>query len=294
MFLRSLNPAEWNQVNWIPRHTFELSPDLGYWAEAVHPGGSLYPMWSTVHVDERWVNVASLPMLYAMLSRYHVGGAFAAGVALIGRLWFLAPRSSLWSRLVPAIPPAGALALSALATMVAIAILEHAMIRGVLRTERSAGTVTAFGPDPVLRLHEAIIIGASAFASSDPLVLMLGIASLALLVAVRRAALNPDAKVAPIGLYTVGLGLIATLLVLDLIIDDGRFIPGLAATTPVRASALGCFSRSGPIVRGVGSAWVSAAGVGHAVHRWRHSSAGWSLHFDHGNGIGGNRYCCVG
>ncbi|MDG1411741.1 MAG: hypothetical protein P8L46_00820 [Acidimicrobiales bacterium] len=108
-----------------------------------------------------------------------------------------------------------------------------------MRAIPPAGTATAFGPDPVLRLHEAIITGASAFASSDPLVLMLGIASLALLVAVGRAALNPDAKVAPIGFYTVGLGLIATLLVLDLIIDDGRFIPGLAATTPARASGFG-------------------------------------------------------
>lgn len=316
----------------------DVSPDLGYWAEAVDPDGSLYPMWSTVHVNDRWVNVTSLPMLYAMLPLYHVGGAlaagvvplagtvaaaaaaawlageiggrrratfwmvgaaspltiyaldlwehslgvaamvaaitlslrasrgegswrpaavagllfglaatmrqealvygFVAGVALIGRLWFLTPRSSLWSRLVRTTPPSGAVALGALATMAANTILEHAMIGGVTRTGRSAGTAAAFGSDLGLRWREAIITGASAFPSSEPLLLVVGIATVALLVAIGRAALNPDAKAAPIGLYTVGLGLIAILLVLDLIVEGGRFIPGLAATTPIAALGL--------------------------------------------------------
>jgi hypothetical protein len=58
----------------------DLSPDLGYWAEPADPDGSLYPMFSTSHIDERWVNVTSLPMIYAAYPLYLVGGATLAGV----------------------------------------------------------------------------------------------------------------------------------------------------------------------------------------------------------------------
>jgi hypothetical protein len=64
-----------------------LSPDLGYWAEAVDPDGHLYPMFSTVHVDGKWVNVTSLPMLLVALPLYKVGGALAAGlIPVLGTL----------------------------------------------------------------------------------------------------------------------------------------------------------------------------------------------------------------
>ena len=316
----------------------DVSPDLGYWAEAVDPDGSLYPMWSTTHVDDQWVNVTSLPMLYAMLPLYRFGGplaagvvpligtvaaaaaaawlageiggrrratfwmvgaaspltiyaldlwehslgvaamvaaitlslrasrdegfwrpaaaagllfgvaaamrqealvyGFVAGVTLIGRLWFFSPRTSFWSRSVRTFFPATALVLGALTTTAANAILEHAMIGGIPRTGRSMGTASAVGSDLGLRLREAMITGASAFPSSDPLWLLLAVATVVLLVAVGRAALNPDAKAAPAGLYTLGLGLIASLLVLDLVVEGGRFIPGLAATTPVAVLGL--------------------------------------------------------
>jgi len=57
-----------------------LSPDLGYWAVAADPDGSLYPMWSTSQVDSSWINVTTLPMLLIALPLYKVGGAFAAGL----------------------------------------------------------------------------------------------------------------------------------------------------------------------------------------------------------------------
>lgn len=65
----------------------DLRPDLGYWAESADPDGSLYPMWSTVQLDDQWVNVTSLPMLYVALPLYVVGGALLAGlVPIVGTL----------------------------------------------------------------------------------------------------------------------------------------------------------------------------------------------------------------
>jgi len=64
-----------------------LSPDLGYWAEAADPEGALYPMFSTAHVDGKWINATSLPMLLIALPIYKVGGALAAGlIPVLGTL----------------------------------------------------------------------------------------------------------------------------------------------------------------------------------------------------------------
>ena len=57
-----------------------LSPDLGYWAEAVDPDGSLYPMFQTAAVENGWVNVTTLPMLLLALPLYLLGGPLAAGL----------------------------------------------------------------------------------------------------------------------------------------------------------------------------------------------------------------------
>jgi len=51
-----------------------ISPDLGYWAEAADPDGSLYPMFATTPIDGGWVNVTTLPMLYVALPLYDLGG----------------------------------------------------------------------------------------------------------------------------------------------------------------------------------------------------------------------------
>lgn len=77
----------------------DLSPDLGYWAEEHDPDGSLYPMFSTSHVGDQWVNVTTLPMLYLALPLYALGGAHLAGlVPVLGTVlaalgaWTLARR----------------------------------------------------------------------------------------------------------------------------------------------------------------------------------------------------------
>ncbi|MEX2099920.1 MAG: hypothetical protein WEB19_00760 [Acidimicrobiia bacterium] len=51
-----------------------LDPDLGYWAARYDPDGHLHPLYYTDHVGHRWVNVTTLPMLYAAYPLYLVGG----------------------------------------------------------------------------------------------------------------------------------------------------------------------------------------------------------------------------
>lgn len=53
--------------------------DLGYWAEAHDPDGSLFPMFSTRHFDDGgWVNATTLPMLYVAAPLHQAGGMRAA------------------------------------------------------------------------------------------------------------------------------------------------------------------------------------------------------------------------
>jgi hypothetical protein len=51
-----------------------LDPDLGYWAEPWDPDGRLHPLYYTSHVGSRWVNVTTLPALYAGYPLYRLGG----------------------------------------------------------------------------------------------------------------------------------------------------------------------------------------------------------------------------
>ena len=51
-----------------------LDPDVGYWAERWDPAGRLHPLYYTTHPNHRWVNVTTLPMLYAAYPLYLAGG----------------------------------------------------------------------------------------------------------------------------------------------------------------------------------------------------------------------------
>ncbi|HEX7168704.1 MAG TPA: hypothetical protein VF230_17120 [Acidimicrobiales bacterium] len=55
-----------------------LDPDVGYWAERWDPDGSLHPLWYTSHLGDRWVNLTTLPMAYAALPLWELGGYRAA------------------------------------------------------------------------------------------------------------------------------------------------------------------------------------------------------------------------
>jgi hypothetical protein len=52
----------------------DLSPDLGYWAHAFDPHGTLHPIALTDHLRGEWVNVTTLPMLYAGYPLYELVG----------------------------------------------------------------------------------------------------------------------------------------------------------------------------------------------------------------------------
>jgi hypothetical protein len=55
----------------------DLNPDLGYWAQALDRDGVLHPITLTRHLGGRWVNVTTLPMIYAAYPLYELGGARA-------------------------------------------------------------------------------------------------------------------------------------------------------------------------------------------------------------------------
>ncbi|MCJ7438361.1 MAG: hypothetical protein MUP97_11460 [Acidimicrobiia bacterium] len=52
----------------------DLDPDLGYWAEDQDPEGSVHAIAMTYRIGDRWVNVTTLPMIYAALPLYELGG----------------------------------------------------------------------------------------------------------------------------------------------------------------------------------------------------------------------------
>jgi hypothetical protein len=76
------------------------APDLGYWAEAYDPDGSLYPMWSTAQVGDSWVNVSTLPMLYVAAPLWRLGGArLAILVPVLGAVLAAAAAAAIAGRI---------------------------------------------------------------------------------------------------------------------------------------------------------------------------------------------------
>ena len=51
-----------------------FDPDIGYWAEKWDPDGRVHPLYYTTHVGHRWINATTLPVLYAALPLYKLGG----------------------------------------------------------------------------------------------------------------------------------------------------------------------------------------------------------------------------
>ncbi|HZN12667.1 MAG TPA: hypothetical protein VFB78_00230 [Acidimicrobiales bacterium] len=78
----------------VMKHEHRVSPDVGYWAERWDRDGSLHPLYRTAHIKGHWVQVTTLPMLYAAYPLYRLGGyrlalllpmAGAVAAALAGR-----------------------------------------------------------------------------------------------------------------------------------------------------------------------------------------------------------------
>jgi hypothetical protein len=51
-----------------------FDPDIGYWAEEWDADGSLHPFAYTSRYGDKWVNVTTVPMLYAAAPLYDIGG----------------------------------------------------------------------------------------------------------------------------------------------------------------------------------------------------------------------------
>jgi hypothetical protein len=72
-----------------------LDPDVGYWAQSYDPTGVLQPLHYTYRVGDKWVNVTTLPMLYAAYPLYVVGGD--RGVLLLPMLGGVACALAAWA-----------------------------------------------------------------------------------------------------------------------------------------------------------------------------------------------------
>lgn len=115
-------------------------------------------------------------------------------------------------------------------------LLEDLVIGDSRRAGRSAGTASRVGVDVLLRAEEAVMTLASPFARSEFVYLLLAVVVVGALVELgRRADLDGDAT-RPLAMV---LGAVGALVVVDFAIGGMAFIPGLAATTPVAALAVG-------------------------------------------------------
>ena len=58
----------------MAHHGGGLDPDVGYWAADQDPEASLHGLYFTTRVGDRYLNVTTLPMIYAALPLYELGG----------------------------------------------------------------------------------------------------------------------------------------------------------------------------------------------------------------------------
>ena len=54
-----------------------LKPDVGYWAATWDPNGEHHPLIYTERHGKQWVQVTSLPFVYAGLPLWRIGGTAA-------------------------------------------------------------------------------------------------------------------------------------------------------------------------------------------------------------------------
>jgi hypothetical protein len=155
----------------------DLDPDLGYWAERFDPDGVAHPIALNTRIGDRWVNVTTLPMVYAAVPLYELGGL--RGILLLpmigGVLTALAARA-LAQRLGASGTPA--FWLVGLATPVAVYALdfwEHtlgtaAMLWAVVLMLDAAGATRRARAPWVLAAAGAALFGVAATMRTEALV----------------------------------------------------------------------------------------------------------------------------
>lgn len=164
-------------------------PDVGYWAAASDPDTLAHPLYYTVRFEDRYVNVTTLPMLFAAKPLYELGGvrlalalpmlgalgAAFAGRALAGRLGARFPDRAFWC--VGLFSPIAIYALDLWEHTIGVALMGGAVVvlvdlvderRGAVFAGLTAGL--AFGAAATLRT-EALLYGAACTAVALALVL---------------------------------------------------------------------------------------------------------------------------
>ena len=110
-----------------------LDPDIGYWAERWDPEGRLHPLYYTFHLGERWVNVTTLPALYAAYPLFKVFGYHGTLlVPMLGSVLAAVAARALTRRLRPGDERTGWLAfwvvgLASPLTVYALDFWEHSL-----------------------------------------------------------------------------------------------------------------------------------------------------------------------
>ena len=188
-----------------------LDPDIGYWAARWDPSGRLHPLYSTAHLSHRWVNVTTLPALYAAYPLFRLGGYRAALlVPMLGAVLAALAARALARRLgaddrwgwaafwvVGLASPITVYALDFWEHSLGVALVAWGAVLLVDLVERRAGWRGALGA--------GLLFGAAATMRTEALVYAaVGTGAACLVVLVRRRSVG--AAIAAGLLVTAGLG----------------------------------------------------------------------------------------
>ncbi len=151
-----------------------------------------------------------------------------------------------------------AMAATTVAVLAVNAVLDWALIGEAARVERGVGTVGLVGSDLSARLADAFVTAAGFSAGTGPAAVATGLALVSALVVVGLVA---DRTSWP---RRWALALVVAVLLAGSapLLGGLRFVPGLAATTPLAVAGV---ARAGRVP---GGRWVAAVAVGGALGVW--------------------------
>jgi hypothetical protein len=203
---------------------------LDFWEHSLGLGLVLWGIVAVLDSTSRarvapWVPVAAglAFSTAAALRQEALVYGFLAGVVLVAHLF-------MTGRPLTALLRGAGMLIGTAAGLAANAAFEWWVFGTTLRAGRGGGTAAAAGTDLVVRAQEALITGVGPLSGTNASALLLAAVLLGLLLAIGVGADRPLVEQRVIW---AGLAAVALLVVLDLIVDGMRFIPGLAATTPL-------------------------------------------------------------
>jgi hypothetical protein len=210
----------------------DLKPDLGYWAERWDPTGIAHPISLTSHIGKEWVNVTTLPMIYATYPFYELFGLRAlllfpmlGGVATALAARALARRmggngdAAFW--LIGLATPVAVYALDFWEHTIGLALMAWAVFLAVDLARGRAGWRAALGV--------GLLFGAAATMRTEALVYgaVTGLVVAALLVRAHRRGLF---RIAAAGAFGAAVPILANRLLEQWVLGTG-FRTGRADST---------------------------------------------------------------